>query len=128
MVEQRIRNARAGGSIPLASFSLKTKKGTVAFFSSFITKKRQLSPFFIKNGAERRNRTVDTRLFRPLLYQLSYLGSRINVSKERYIVTNSCALVNYSSTRTPLIGVIYAHRPVPYFNDSFKETVERITM
>ena len=28
----------------------------------------------IKNGAEAQNRTADTRLFRPLLYQLSYLG------------------------------------------------------
>jgi hypothetical protein len=27
-----------------------------------------------KNGAEAQNRTADTRLFRPLLYQLSYLG------------------------------------------------------
>lgn len=26
------------------------------------------------NGAEAQNRTADTRLFRPLLYQLSYLG------------------------------------------------------
>ena len=27
-----------------------------------------------ENGAETQNRTADTRLFRPLLYQLSYLG------------------------------------------------------
>ncbi len=27
-----------------------------------------------KNGAQRRNRTADTRLFRALLYRLSYLG------------------------------------------------------
>ena len=26
------------------------------------------------NGAQRRNRTTDTRIFNPLLYQLSYLG------------------------------------------------------
>ena len=25
-------------------------------------------------GAQRRNRTTDTRIFNPLLYQLSYLG------------------------------------------------------
>jgi hypothetical protein len=30
----------------------------------------------VKNGAEAQNRTADTRLFRPLLYQLSYLGDR----------------------------------------------------
>ena len=27
-----------------------------------------------KNGAQGRNRTTDTRIFSPLLYQLSYLG------------------------------------------------------
>ena len=27
-----------------------------------------------KNGAQGRNRTTDTRIFNPLLYQLSYLG------------------------------------------------------
>ena len=26
------------------------------------------------NGAQGRNRTTDTRIFNPLLYQLSYLG------------------------------------------------------
>ena len=26
------------------------------------------------NGAQGRNRTTDTRIFSPLLYQLSYLG------------------------------------------------------
>ena len=28
-----------------------------------------------KNGAQGRNRTTDTRIFSPLLYQLSYLGT-----------------------------------------------------
>ena len=28
------------------------------------------------NGAQGRNRTTDTRIFNPLLYQLSYLGIR----------------------------------------------------
>jgi hypothetical protein len=32
------------------------------------------------SGAQSRNRTSDTRIFNPLLYQLSYLGT---VSKER---------------------------------------------
>ena len=27
-------------------------------------------------GAQRRNRTTDTRIFSPLLYQLSYLGAQ----------------------------------------------------
>ena len=30
----------------------------------------------VVNGAQSRNRTSDTRIFNPLLYQLSYLGSR----------------------------------------------------
>jgi hypothetical protein len=29
-----------------------------------------------RNGAQGRNRTSDTRIFNPLLYQLSYLGRR----------------------------------------------------
>ena len=29
----------------------------------------------MKNGAEGQNRTADTRIFSPLLYQLSYLGT-----------------------------------------------------
>jgi hypothetical protein len=28
-----------------------------------------------ENGGQRRNRTADTRIFSPLLYQLSYLAS-----------------------------------------------------
>ena len=28
-----------------------------------------------ENGAQGRNRTTDTRIFNPLLYQLSYLGA-----------------------------------------------------
>gem|GEM_PF-3745738 len=32
--------------------------------------------FFYVNGAQRRNRTTDTRIFSPLLYLLSYLGKR----------------------------------------------------
>ena len=29
---------------------------------------------YLKNGAQRRNRTTDTGIFSPLLYRLSYLG------------------------------------------------------
>ena len=32
--------------------------------------------FLEGNGAQGRNRTTDTRIFSPLLYQLSYLGPR----------------------------------------------------
>ena len=31
----------------------------------------------MKNGAQGRNRTTDTRIFNPLLYQLSYLGTEV---------------------------------------------------
>jgi hypothetical protein len=31
----------------------------------------------MKNGAQGRNRTTDTRIFNPLLYRLSYLGNRV---------------------------------------------------
>ena len=31
---------------------------------------------FLTDGAQGRNRTTDTRIFNPLLYQLSYLGKR----------------------------------------------------
>ncbi len=32
-------------------------------------------PYDRQNGAQSRNRTSDTRIFNPLLYQLSYLGT-----------------------------------------------------
>ena len=32
--------------------------------------------FLRRDGAQGRNRTTDTRIFNPLLYQLSYLGKR----------------------------------------------------
>ena len=31
----------------------------------------------VLDGAQGRNRTTDTRIFNPLLYQLSYLGIRV---------------------------------------------------
>ena len=33
-----------------------------------------------RSGAQGRNRTADTRIFSPLLYQLSYLGERCRAS------------------------------------------------
>jgi hypothetical protein len=35
---------------------------------------------YAADGAEAQNRTGDTRIFSPLLYQLSYLGAKIIVS------------------------------------------------
>ena len=37
--------------------------------------KTKPSDFNELNGAQSRNRTSDTRIFNPLLYQLSYLGT-----------------------------------------------------
>jgi hypothetical protein len=34
---------------------------------------------FISSGGQGRNRTIDTRIFSPLLYQLSYLASDVVV-------------------------------------------------
>ena len=42
---------------------------------------------FKKSGAQGRNRTTDTRIFSPLLYQLSYLGVSIWV---RQVAAISC--------------------------------------
>ncbi len=39
------------------------------------TKKACINCKPFKNGASRRNRTTDTRIFNPLLYQLSYRGA-----------------------------------------------------
>ena len=33
-------------------------------------------------GAQGRNRTTDTRIFNPLLYQLSYLGEKVGTQRE----------------------------------------------
>ena len=38
--------------------------------------------FFLLDNAQNRNRTSDTRIFSPLLYQLSYLGEYV-----LYIIT-----------------------------------------
>ena len=35
-----------------------------------------------KNGGEAQNRTVDTRIFSPLLYRLSYLATLISMEKD----------------------------------------------
>ena len=43
---------------------------------------------YAKCGAEGQNRTVDTSLFRAVLYQLSYLGT-VPESKKRGTVTGS---------------------------------------
>jgi hypothetical protein len=44
------------------------------------------------DGAEEQNRTVDTRIFSPLLYLLSYLGVKVILSKTSLVVKPSSCL------------------------------------
>gem|GEM_PF-2624352 len=39
-----------------------------------------LPPFLFKKGGPRRIRTIDTRIFNPLLYQLSYRAMSTNLA------------------------------------------------
>ena len=55
-----------------------------------------------KNGAEGQNRTVDTSLFRAVLYQLSYLGTSKN--KKRHFCRNDRTK---SSSSAPLNLELY---------------------
>ena len=48
--------------------------------------------FFRKSGAQGRNRTTDTRIFSPLLYQLSYLGNATRSTRQDiglYVITSA---------------------------------------
>ena len=47
--------------------------------------KQKIFALFEENGAQSRNRTSDTGIFSPLLYQLSYLG--VIGKKSGYVVT-----------------------------------------
>ncbi len=51
-------------------------------FATASLNKKHLPPnyFYLYFGAEAQNRTGDTRIFSPLLYQLSYLGTEIIVT------------------------------------------------
>ena len=44
----------------------------------FTNKKTAFIMNTVNKSAQNRNRTSDTRIFSPLLYQLSYLGPRLN--------------------------------------------------
>ena len=49
-------------------------KSQVLYHLSYTPK---INYFLSKENAQSRNRTSDTRIFSPLLYQLSYLGIRL---------------------------------------------------
>ena len=45
----------------------------------------------ISYGAQRQNRTADTRIFNPLLYRLSYLGeAKVVITKASVRVKKNC--------------------------------------
>jgi hypothetical protein len=59
-----------------------TKKQRFAYFTARLfcdrnEKKGQSFDWPYFYGAQRRNRTTDTRIFNPLLYRLSYLGKTV---------------------------------------------------
>ena len=63
-----------------------------------------ITPVLLKNidskglsGAQRWNRTTDTRIFSPLLYQLSYLGKL----DQRIICKNEDNVINQSNDLKP---------------------------
>lgn len=58
------------------------------------------------NGAQGRNRTTDTRIFNPLLYHLSYLGTvgRRLLGKERRPVQSKKPICLSTSPRPPPAG------------------------
>ena len=53
------------------------------------------------NGAQGRNRTTDTRIFSPLLYQLSYLGIFLGAALSVWLLLFLLLLCS----RTGVIGV-----------------------
>ena len=58
-------------------------------------------------NAQSRNRTSDTRIFSPLLYQLSYLG--ISSFVQQFILYCPCRLVNlyFPNTYSLLRDIFY---------------------
>jgi integrase len=60
-----------------------------------------------KSGAQRQNRTADTRIFNPLLYQLSYLG--LSVAKRRAIssIRGDLSTLRADENRLPPFGCLH---------------------
>ena len=71
----RVSPARVGLNLVMAH-AKKTfaKKLTPKKFAVKNKKASAYAEAFFKDGARRRNRTTDTGIFNPLLYQLSYPG------------------------------------------------------
>ncbi len=51
-------------------------------------KKPTENGWFLKLGGQARNRTTDTRIFNPLLYQLSYLADKDIILARRHRLVN----------------------------------------
>ena len=62
---------------PLVDDIIKLKNGSEVQISKCPNDHGKIkSPMIFRTGGQRRNRTADTRIFSPLLYQLSYLASQ----------------------------------------------------
>src|SRR5262249_52195529 len=77
----------APGAIPVldtttVDIARKSRGATNAFCRTGIAQVRKINRLG-DSGAQGRNRTSDTRIFNPLLYQLSYLGMRLNSRRRR---------------------------------------------
>ena len=62
-----------------------------------------------RNGGETRNRTGDTRIFSPLLYQLSYLAVLLSVERtleEVWDNRSGLSLVNVNFDKIGPLGLI----------------------
>lgn len=58
------------------------------------------------SGAQRRNRTTDTRIFNPLLYQLSYLGA-LCLGREKPPFAESPVLIEAGSDLVQHSGKVF---------------------
>ena len=69
-------------------------------------------------GAERRDRTTDTRIFSPLLYRLSYPGNLQSIILPQFMCTNQCSIwrgVPFSCFMVPTIQMgLHAVVVAPY--------------
>ena len=83
-----LRHKRKTG-FELATSSLTSKHSTTEL----------LPPYY---GAEAQNRTGDTRIFSPLLYRLSYLGTEIIVATSNVGVKQACPLEFLFNNPIPL--------------------------
>ena len=97
-------NTRNGYILPIFAFPRKTKNPDFVWKSGFYC-----FLFFLQSGATR-NRTGDTRIFSPLLYQLSYGTFLVSVGKApvRHLFPSklSAKVRYFSKLQTPFLSVV----------------------